>query len=97
MRGYLSFILMYLLSRGERYGQQLASEIARRKADRPNPGTIYPALRKLEAAGIITSRKRGRARYYRLTRAGRRGLREAAEYFHQAYGDIVDAYRAGEV
>ena len=33
----------------------------------------------------------------RLTREGRTGLRDAARYFVQAYGDIVDDYRAKRI
>jgi PadR family transcriptional regulator, regulatory protein PadR len=55
-------------------------------------GTIYPALRRLEALALVTSdwekdlkaRKEGRPRrrYYELTPAGRRQLREAETRFH---------------
>jgi len=51
-----------------------------------NQGTIYPVLLKLEEEGAIASEwgaseNNRRARYYRLTRAGRRRLAdEAAEW-----------------
>ena len=54
-------------------------------------GTIYPALRRLEALGLVTSdwekdgkaRKEGRPRrrYYEVTPAGRRHLAEAETRF----------------
>lgn len=48
-----------------------------------NYGTLYPALLKLEQEGYISSEwgvseNHRRARYYRLTRSGRRRLTEAA-------------------
>lgn len=55
-------------------------------------GTIYPALRRLEALELVTSdwekdltaRKEGRPRrrYYELTPAGKRQLKEAEARFH---------------
>jgi transcriptional regulator len=44
-----------------------------------NQGSLYPALQRLEKAGLITSEwdttnNNRRARYYRLTAAGRRAL-----------------------
>lgn len=89
MRGMLSFLILHILSKGRMYGGEIASEIAKRKADKPNPGTLYPTLRDLERKGLVESSKEGNNRYYKLTPAGREGLQEAKEYFVQAYGDIV--------
>ncbi|HEU4586369.1 MAG TPA: PadR family transcriptional regulator, partial [Gemmatimonadaceae bacterium] len=49
-----------------------------------NQGSLYPALQRLEKSGLITSRweateNNRRARYYRLTAAGRRALGEEIE------------------
>lgn len=50
------------------------------------PGSLFPALHRLEERGWLTSEwgeseKRRRAKYYRLTRAGKRQLeRETAEW-----------------
>ena len=49
-----------------------------------NQGTLYPALLKLEQAGWIASKwgaseNNRRARFYSLTRAGRRQLQEEAK------------------
>ena len=51
-------------------------------------GSLYPALRRLEDKGLITSRwatseNNRRARYYALTPAGRRHLREDASTWLQ--------------
>jgi PadR family transcriptional regulator, regulatory protein PadR len=35
------------------YGQQLATEIGKRKGDKPNPGPVYPALKELASLGLI--------------------------------------------
>jgi len=89
MRGMLSFLILHLLSKKRMYGAEIADEIARRKAGRPNPGTLYPTLRYLEDKGLVESSKEGNVRYYKLTAAGREGVKKAREFFVQAYGDIV--------
>ena len=54
-----------------------------------NYGTLYPALLKLEQEGFISSEwgvseNHRRARYYKLTRAGRKRLAEAAREWQLA-------------
>lgn len=89
MRGMLSFMILHLLSKKRMYGMEIAEEIAKRKADKPNPGTIYPTLKMLESRGLIESYLEGRTKYYRLTPDGREGLVQAKRFFLQAYGDIL--------
>jgi PadR family transcriptional regulator PadR len=61
-----------------------------------NPGTLYPTLLKLEQEGYITSAwgvsdNNRRARFYRLTRAGRTQLaRETREW--ETTTDILAAF-----
>ena len=89
MRGLLSFLILHLLSKKRMYGLEIAEEIALRKAEKPNPGTLYPTLKQLEARGLIESAKEGNTKYYKLTPAGKEGLKSAKEFFIQAYADIV--------
>ncbi len=89
MRGLLSFLILHLLSKKKMYGLEIAAEIAKRKADKPNPGTLYPTLRSLERKGLVEGLKEGNVKTYKLTPAGREGLEKAKEFFIQAYGDIV--------
>jgi len=89
MRGMLSFLILHVLSKGTMYGTEIAEEIARRKADKPNPGTLYPTLKDLESKGLVESVKKGNTRYYKLTPAGKEGLARAKDFFVQAYADIV--------
>ena len=51
MRGMLGFLILFLLSKKPMHGQELADEITRRKGEKPSPGTIYPALKKLREMG----------------------------------------------
>ena len=89
MRGMLSFLILHLLSKKTMYGMEIADEIARRKADKPNPGTLYPTLKDLESKGLVESSKKGNTRFYKLTPAGKEGLARAKDFFIQAYADIV--------
>lgn len=89
MRGMLTFLILHVLSKKKMYGSEIADELAKRKAEKPNPGTLYPTLKDMEAKGLVESFKEGRTKYYRLTTAGKEGLQKAKEFFVQAYGDIV--------
>jgi DNA-binding PadR family transcriptional regulator len=89
MRGMLSFLIMHLLSKKEMYGSEIAEALALRKAEKPNPGTLYPTLKDMERRGVVESYKKGNLRYYRLTKEGKEGLQKAKTFFIQAYGDIL--------
>jgi PadR family transcriptional regulator, regulatory protein PadR len=61
-----------------------------------NYGTIYPALLKLEQEGCIASEwgvsdKNRKAKYYKITRSGRRQLRETAQSWEQTKA-ILDRF-----
>ena len=56
-------------------------------------GSLYPALQRLQLQGLIASEwghsvNNRRARYYRLTRAGRKALGEAVSSFDRLIGAI---------
>ena len=92
-------ILKTLETMGPLHGYGVARRIEQTSGDRlsVNYGTIYPALRRLEALALVTSgwekdekaRKEGRPRrrYYELTPAGRRQLAEA-ESRYRAVGRL---------
>ena len=78
-------VLKTLDSMGPLHGFGIARRIEQTSGDRlsVNYGTIYPALLKLEQEGFVAgdwglSETNRKARYYRLTRAGRRRLERAA-------------------
>jgi PadR family transcriptional regulator, regulatory protein PadR len=81
-------VLKTLESLGPLHGYGIARRIEQTSGDllSVNYGTLYPALLKLEQEGYIssewgTSDNNRKARYYRLTRAGRKQLqREASEW-----------------
>ena len=81
-------ILKTLETLGPQHGYGIARRIEQTSGQRllVNYGTLYPALLKLEQEGYIASEwgvsdNNRRAKYYRLTRAGRKQLeREAREW-----------------
>ena len=93
MRGMLSFTILWLLSRRPMYGQELATEIGNRRGDKPNPGTIYPALKELAARRLIKATPQGRNSVYELTKGGKGALERSMDYFERAFGDIFEELR----
>ena len=81
-QGTLSLmVLRTLLTMGEQHGYGIARRIEQTSADRLaiNYGTLYPALLKLEQEGLIESAwglsdNNRKAKFYKLTRAGRRQI-----------------------
>jgi PadR family transcriptional regulator PadR len=81
-------ILKTLEAMGDMHGYGIARRIEQTSGDTlaVNYGTIYPALLKLEQEGFVSSAwgvsdNNRRAKFYALTRAGRRHLqREAREW-----------------
>ncbi len=82
LQGTLDLIALRLLQAGPAHGWALTQSIetVSRGALRVNYGTLYPALHRLEARGLISAEwgvteNNRRARVYTLTAAGRRQLR----------------------
>ena len=86
--GTLDMLILKTLSTGVLHGYGIAQHI-RTVSDevlRVEEGSLYPALQRLEIQGLVASEwghsaNNRRARYYRLTRGGRRALGEAASSF----------------
>jgi DNA-binding PadR family transcriptional regulator len=80
LKGHLDALLLAALEDGPRHGYAVIETLRRSTGGRLDlpTGTIYPALRRLEAAGLIRgswSVVGGRQRReYRLTTAGTRAL-----------------------
>ena len=84
-------ILKTLETLGPLHGYGIARRIEQTSGDllSVNYGTLYPALLKLEQEGAIasawgTSDNNRRAKFYRLTRAGRKQVERAARDWDQA-------------
>lgn len=81
LRGTLDLLILRTLLTGPSHGHAIAKHIQRTSEDllKVETGSLYPALYRLEASGWITaywekSDKGKRARYYRITRLGRKQL-----------------------
>jgi PadR family transcriptional regulator, regulatory protein PadR len=81
VQGTLDMLILQTLVLGPAHGQAIAHAIERGSEDvlQVEHGSLYPALRRLENRDWIasfwgTSENNRRARYYRLTRAGRKQL-----------------------
>ena len=83
-------VLKTLEAMGPLHGYGIARRIEQTSGDllSINYGTLYPALLKLEQEGYVssewgTSDNNRRARYYKLTRAGRKQLAKGAHEWEQ--------------
>jgi len=85
MRGLLGFLILFLLSKKSMHGQEIAEEIAKRKGEKPSPGTIYPALKSLREMGFISEEKEGKTIIYNLTDKGKVALRNAKRRFARTF------------
>jgi PadR family transcriptional regulator, regulatory protein PadR len=81
LQGTLDLLILRALLFGPIHGHAIAKSIERASQDvlRVDHGSLYPALQRLERRGLITARwgtseNNRRARYYRLTAAGRKQL-----------------------
>jgi transcriptional regulator len=81
--GTLEMLVLQTLVFGARHGHGIATTIQRTSDDLllVDHGSLYPALQRLERGGLIdsewgTSDNNRRARYYKLTRAGKKKLTE---------------------
>ena len=101
LQGTLDLIVLKLLRAGAGNGWELTQSIqlVSNGVLDVNSGSLYPALRRLEARGWIkgkwgTSENNRRARFYELTVAGRKQLemdRAEWERFSHALGLILRA------
>jgi transcriptional regulator len=81
LQGTLDLLILKTLSFGPMHGWGISQRIEQISQDvlRVNQGSLYPALHRLEVQGLLvaepgTSENNRRARFYRLTAAGRRQL-----------------------
>jgi transcriptional regulator len=86
LQGTLDMLILRVLDRGEMHGWGIAERIAQlsTKDLLVGEGSLYPALYRMQDKGWIESEwgqsdNNRRAKYYRLTKAGRRQLDEEKE------------------
>lgn len=87
MKGFLSYLVLWSLSKKSMTGSEIAKELEKRKGSKPSPGTIYPVLKELKKSGLISSDK-GKA--YSLTSRGKAELKNACGIFCSIFYDVHD-------
>ena len=99
LKGHLDGLILATLAVGPAHGYAIAQTMRARSDgafDLPE-GTLYPALHRLERAGLIASEwsTQGgrRRRTYRLTRSGEQGLRERRRDW-QLFASAIEAVLA---
>src|SRR5436309_5916937 len=101
LQGTLDLLILKALAAGELHGLG----VSRRVEQMPGgtflvqPGSLFPALHRLEEAGCLTStwqpsENNRRAKYYRLTRAGQRQLGEETAQWNRIALAIARALEA---
>lgn len=96
LQGTLDLLVLKTLdSLGSMHGYGIAQRLEQISSQvlQLNQGTLYPALLRLEQRGWITAKwgtsdNNRRAKYYSLTRAGRKQLARETEDWHRIVGVI---------
>jgi len=93
--GTLDMLILKTLARGPMHGYGIAQRIQQTSEDvlQVGEGSLYPALQRLLVNGWTNaewgvSENNRRARYYRLTPAGRKQLGVEAQNFERVIGAI---------
>jgi len=100
LQGTLDLLILRTLLPGPAHGHAIAKHIQQTSEEllQVETGSLYPALHRLEAKGWVTaswelSEKGKRARYYKLTRDGKKQLaaeQSRWEAFSRAMGLILN-------
>jgi transcriptional regulator len=98
--GTLDMLILKTLSRGVMHGYGIAEHIRQLSEEvlHVEEGSLYPALQRLQLQGLIASDwghsvNNRRARYYRLTPAGRRQLGQTESSFDRLIQAITRVMR----
>jgi transcriptional regulator len=100
LRGTLDMLVLRVLDPEPMHGWGISERIQQLSHDvlQVTQGSLYPALHRLEKRGLLTSfwgksRNNRRAKYYRLTGAGRKALgreEEGWSRFSDAVQSVLD-------
>jgi PadR family transcriptional regulator, regulatory protein PadR len=101
LQGTLDLLILRALSLGPNHGLGIARRVAQitRGTFEVKPGSLFPALHRLEEQGWLEaewgeSENRRKAKYYRLTRSGRRRLDTETESWKRIASAIASAIAA---
>ncbi len=101
LQGTLDLLILKALSSGELHGLGVSRRVEQITGGTfvVQPGSLFPALHRLEESGWLSStweasENNRRARYYKLTRAGRKQLGEATEQWNRVALAMAKALEA---
>lgn len=101
LRGSLDLLVLKTLSLTPMHGWGISQRIQQFSEGvlEVNQGSLYPALQRMEKAGLITSAwgvtdNNRQARYYRITASGRRALGEELENWRTFAAGLEAVIRA---
>ena len=101
LQGTLDLLILKTLGLGPNHGLGIARRINQitRGTFHPQPGSLFPALHRLEEKGWLASEwgeseNRRKAKYYKLTRSGRRHLEKETANWERIAGAIFNALAA---
>jgi DNA-binding PadR family transcriptional regulator len=93
LRGAVDLHILHHAAEAEIHGAWMAKELAEHGYD-ISPGTLYPTLHRLEAEGLLASRKvveEGHSRrVYKITPEGRRALRRMRKALRELSDEVLD-------
>jgi PadR family transcriptional regulator len=96
LQGTLALLILRTLARGELHGYEIAQRIQQSSEGvlKVEEGSLYPALYRMEEQGWIeaewgASENNRRAKYYKLTRAGRKQLADETSNWERVSGAIA--------
>jgi PadR family transcriptional regulator PadR len=96
LQGTLDLLILKTLALGAMHGWGISQRIQQTSGDvlRVNQGSLYPALQRLETAGWIdaewgASENNRQAKFYRLTKAGQKQLREEQASWERMTGAVA--------
>jgi PadR family transcriptional regulator, regulatory protein PadR len=101
LQGTLDLLILKALSLGEMHGLGVSRRVEQLTGGtfQVKPGSLFPALHRMEQAGWLASswgesENNRRAKFYRLTRAGRKQLETEAEEWGRVSLAIARALKA---
>jgi transcriptional regulator len=101
LQGTLDLLVLKALALGPLHGLGVSSRIAQitKGTFQVKPGSLFPALHRMEEAGWLTSawgesENNRRAKYYRLTKAGQRQLKTEEDEWQRISLAMASALRA---
>ena len=104
VQGTLDLLILKTIALEPMHGWAIGQRIRQLSGDVlfVQQGSLYPALHKLEALGFITSEwdtseANRRAKYYTLTRAGRKRLTDELESWERLSAAITMVARTSEI